>query len=107
MGAGHRRPFTAQLLGSDSPVRRSEEDGGNITEHRLLLEQLFPWALDVEWFRERLHYLCWVQHGGSGYSFTRKCILGMTVDEIEWHVERAARQRKDMSAAIKREMNKK
>lgn len=51
---------------------------------------------------EAEHALCWQQHGGSGYSYTRADFLGMTVREISDRIDRARIARHQMSRAMKK-----
>lgn len=45
--------------------------------------------------------LCYAQHGGSGYGFTRADVLDMDVAEAFWFAERLGEHRKDEERAIK------
>jgi len=51
---------------------------------------------------EAEHQLCWSQHGGSGYSYTRADFLDMTVREIADRTDRARVARAQMSKAMKK-----
>lgn len=45
--------------------------------------------------------LCYHQHGGSGYCFTRADVLEMSLGEIESHVEWLVEQRRRETRALK------
>ncbi len=49
--------------------------------------------------------LCWHQHGGSGYNFSRADVLEMEWDEVEHHLKRQEERREAEAKAI-REANK-
>lgn len=46
--------------------------------------------------------VCWIQHGGSGFSFTRADVFEMTWQELIWHIESANERRGAESEAIRR-----
>ncbi len=45
--------------------------------------------------------LCYSQHGGSGYSFTREDVLRMDWDEAQFHQEKLAERRKEEAKVLK------
>ena len=50
----------------------------------------------------------WQQHGGSGYGgISRADVLNMTFDEVEWHVERISKARREEAKALEAAHRKK
>lgn len=72
-----------------------------ITRFGYFITRLFG-LRSVEDVWNRFAALCWSQHGGSGFAFTRADVLDMDADEIDWMIEEAGERRKREAEAIRK-----
>jgi hypothetical protein len=61
---------------------------------------LFP-QIDDEAIWSRIAQLCWHQHGGNGFNFTREDCLEMDWAEFCWYLEHQDERRSAEAAAIR------
>jgi len=66
-----------------------------------LIAGLFP-PYEPDWFLKASAELCYHQHGGSGFSFTRADVERMDLDEIEFYLDWLDERRTDEANRIKR-----
>lgn len=56
--------------------------------------------------REAIFQLSWMQHGGSGLSWSRAEILELELAELDWWLDRVGDQRGKEARAIERAIKK-
>lgn len=66
-----------------------------------MIAGLFP-PYEEHWVRKVTAELCYCQHGGSGFSFTREDVAGMDIDEIEFYLDWLDDRRTKEAEAIKK-----
>jgi hypothetical protein len=62
---------------------------------------IFP-PFESDWFRKATAALCYSEHGGSGYGFTRADVLAMDLDDVEFFLEWLEDRRRAEATAIRK-----